>query len=107
MKLRQHALGIGDEVPERRRFTQEFKTEAVALYRSSQRPIREVASELGIAQESLRRWAAQNLIDKGIKPGLSTDEREELGKLRRRVRILEQERDILKKAAAFFANETQ
>lgn len=92
-------------MPTGTRYSKEFKTEAVELYRASGRPMTEVASELGIAPETLRRWNNQELIDQGKKQGLSSDEREELNKLRRRVRMLEQEREILKKAAAFFANE--
>jgi len=83
----------------------EFKKEAVGLYRSSNRSIPKIAEELGIAGESLRRWIRQHEIDEGERKGLTTDEREELSKLRREVRTLKQERDFLKKAAVFFARE--
>src|SRR5438876_11300850 len=82
-----------------------FRREAVALYRRSDRSLREIAGDLGVSSGSLRLWVKQAAIDAGEQPGPTTEEREELRRLRREVRVLREEREILKKAAAFFAKE--
>jgi transposase len=89
------------------RYTEEFKAEAVQLARSSpERSIRQLAYELGIADQTLRNWINQAQIDRGEREeGLSAEEREELRRLRRENKVLREEREILKKAAAFFAKE--
>ena len=84
----------------------EFRAEAVRLVRQPGNTVRGVARDLGVSNETLRGWVRQTRVDAGAAPGLTTDEREELTRLRRRVRTLETEREILKKAAAFFARET-
>lgn len=90
-----------------RRYPPEFKKEAVDLYRRSGKSIETVAAELGIGSETLRKWHKRQLIEDGEEEGLKLSEREELRELRRKVLRLEQERDLLKRAAAFFAKETE
>jgi len=82
------------------RYTPEFKAEAVRLVRSSSDSVAKIARDLGISQQSLRLWvqAAQPATVQ-----LTDDERSELRRLRRENRELRMERDILKKATAFFA----
>jgi transposase len=83
----------------------EFRQRAVELARLRERPIAEVAKNLGISQSCLRNWMRQADVDAGDKPGLTSDERRELAELRRDKRRLEMENEILKRAAAYFARE--
>jgi transposase len=91
----------------RRAFTMEFKAQTVGLVRESGKSVGAGARELDLAETAVRRWVHQAEVDAGRgKPGaLTTEEREELGRLRRENRTLRMERDILKKATAFFAKE--
>ena len=93
---------------QRRTFTREFKADAVKLVRSG-RSITSVVRELDLSENSLRDWLKQAEIDAGLGPpdALTTAEREELSKLRREVKRLQMERDILKAAATFFAKESK
>src|SRR3954452_24004175 len=88
-------------------YPEAFRTDAVALVKRTGKPIAEVAADLGVSGESLRKWVQQAKIDAGEGPpgALTTDEQEELRRLRRQVKTLEMEREILRKAAAFFARE--
>ena len=90
----------------RRSFSAEFKAETVELIRSSGKTIGQVCRDLDLTETAVRRWVQQAEIDAGKRPGLTTAERAELAELRRENRILREEREILKKAAAFFAKET-
>ena len=83
----------------------EFRRRAVELARLRDKPVAQIARDLGISESCLRRWMAQADVDEGHKTGLSTDERAELVRLRREKRVLEMENEILKRAAAFFARE--
>jgi transposase len=87
-------------------YPEQFRREAVGLVKKSGRPISEIARDLGVTEQSLRTWVKQVDVDAGRAHGLSSEEKEELRRLRREVRVLREEREILKKAAAFFASET-
>jgi transposase len=93
----------------RRSFSKEYKAEVVELIRKSGKSIGAVASELDLSETAVRRWVQQVEIDSGGGPAgaLTTVEREELAQLRKRVKTLEMEREILKKATAFFAKESK
>jgi transposase len=85
----------------------EFRRQAVELVGSSGASIPQIADELGVSPQSLRNWVKQGQFDSGERrDGLTSDEREELRRLRRENRRLQQEREILKAAAAFFVRET-
>jgi transposase len=88
-------------------YSKEFKREAVALLRSSDRTVPQLAKELGVSEGSLRSWVSQHDVDEGKTAGLNSDERDELRRLRRENKVLAEEREILKKAAAFFASESK
>jgi transposase len=90
----------------RRYFSPEFKAETIELIRSSGRSIPDVCRELDLTETTVRNWMRQARIDAGEEEGLSTDEREELRRLRSENRTLRMERDLLKKAAAFFAKDS-
>ena len=90
----------------RRQFTDEFKAGAVRLVLEEGKRVAEVARDLGLTPSTLRVWVVQARADRtGGKTGLTTDERAELAALRKEMRVVRMERDILKKAVAFFAKE--
>lgn len=88
------------------RYPEEFKREAVRLYRSGEYGgCEKTAKALGIGHAALSRWAKQYQIDVGEVPGLTSDEKAEFAHLKREIARLQEEREILKKAAAFFVRE--
>ncbi|MBK8274913.1 MAG: transposase [Nitrospira sp.] len=93
----------------RRQYTEEVKTEAVRLVRDSARPVAQVARDLGIADHLLYRWRAeqQQAEERGRTRQDLRAEEAELARLQRENAVLKQERDFLKRAAAFFARESQ
>jgi transposase-like protein len=92
----------------RRVHTREFKAETVELVRGGGRNAGQVARELGLADSLVRSWVKQAEVDAGEGPAgmLTTAEKEELSRLRKEVKVLRMEREILKKAATFFAKES-
>ncbi len=93
----------------RRAFSKEYRAEVVALIRKGGKSIGAVARDLDLSETAVRRWANQAEVDSGGGPegALTTAERVELAQLRKRVKTLEMEREILKKATAFFVKESK
>jgi transposase len=90
----------------RRYFSREFKAETVELIRSSGRSVPDICRDLGLTETTVRNWVRQARVDAGEVEGLTTDERDELRRLRAENRTLRMERDLMKKAAAFFAKDS-
>ena len=90
----------------RRPYTREFRRQMVELVRTGRTP-EELSREFEPSAESIRNWVRHAEIDEGRRDGLTTAEREELRRLRRENRQLREEREILKKAAAWFARESE
>ncbi len=98
---------MGVHVPPRRRrfFPPEYKAEVVQLIRSTGKTVGQVARELDLTQTAVREWVKRADLDAGRRTdGLTSSERDELRRLRRQVGELEEEREILRKAAVFFAS---
>jgi len=83
----------------------EFRQRAVELARLREKPVHEIATDLGISDSCLRNWMNQADIDEGRRDGTSTADRDELVALRRELRVTKMENEILKRAAAYFARE--
>jgi transposase len=91
----------------RRSFTKAFKAEVVELVRQPGNTVSSVARDLDLTETAVRAWVKQADVDDGRRDGLTTAERDELARLRKENRVLREERDILKRATAFFARETR
>jgi transposase len=89
----------------RRSFTPEFKADVVGLCRKGDRSVGQVAKDMDLTETAVRAWVRQADIDDGRRDGLTTAERDEVARLRKEVRVLREERDILKRATIFFAAE--
>ena len=81
----------------------EFRRRAVELARLGEKPISQIAKDLGIAESGLRRWMKQADIEDGRRPGLTDADRAELRELKKRNRLLEQENEVLRRAAAYLS----
>jgi transposase len=90
-----------------RGFPEEFRHEAIDLARTSGKTKTMIALELGISRETLRRWLREDEHESGDHERPTTDERKEIRRLRRELEIANKEKEILKKAAAFFAKESE
>ena len=84
---------------------EEFRRRAVELARLGDKPLAEIAKDLGISESGLRRWMVQSDVDDGTAVGISRDEQAELVRLRRENRVQAMEIEILKRASAYFARE--
>lgn len=91
----------------RRSFTPEFKADIVERCTKGDRSIGQVARDFDLTESSVRRWVEQAEIDAGRREGLTTEEREEMTRLRRENKSLREDVDVLKRAMAFFAKETR
>jgi transposase-like protein len=102
-------MAIVTEEPTRRRrgrYPREFRRDVAALVIDQRRTVADVARELDLVEQTVSNWVRQERIDRGQREGLSSDEREELTRLRRENRQLRIERDLLKKATAFWVKES-
>ena len=91
----------------RRSFTPEFKAEIVERCRAGDRTIGQVARDFDLTETAVRAWVHQAEVDAGERDGLTTEERQELTRLRRENRRLQADVDLLKRATAFFVRETR
>ncbi len=86
-------------------FPLEFRRDVVAVARKHEQPLSQVAKDFGISESCLHRWLQFADIDDGVRPGVSSQESAEMRELKKRNRVLEQENEILRRAAAFFARD--
>jgi len=87
-------------------FPKEFRADVVAVARKGEAPVSQIAKDFGISESCLHRWLQQADVEDGVRPGVTAVESAELREAKKRVRLLEQENEILRRAAAFFARES-
>lgn len=87
-------------------FPAEFRRDVVAVARKGEAPISQIAKDFGISESCLHRWLQLADVEEGVRPGVTASESAELREAKKRVRLLEQENEILRRAAAFFARES-
>lgn len=92
-------------VRRRGRYPKEFRRDAAALVIDQHRTVADVARELGLVEQTLGNWVRQERVDRGIREGTTTEDREEMARLRREVKRLTMERDLLKRSVAFWVKE--
>jgi transposase len=83
----------------------EFRRDVVAVARKGEAPLSQIAKDFGISESCLHRWLSLADIEDGVRPGVTSSESAEVRELRKRNRVLEQENEILRRAAAFFARD--
>ena len=88
-----------------RPFPKEFRRDVVAVARKGESPISQVAKDFGVSESCLHRWMNLADIEDGVRPGVTVAEAAEVRELKKRNRVLEQENEILRRAAAFFARD--
>lgn len=88
-----------------KKYPREFRDDVVRVARQGDASLAQVARDFGVSTTSLQRWVAQADIDDGVRPGMSSLESAELRAVKKRNRLLEQENEILRRAAAFFAKD--
>lgn len=97
---------MGGSKRSRRKFSEEFKRDAVELVRATGRPIAEIAKELGVYDSTLGNWVKQDRIDRGEREGLTSEDKARLRQLEAENARLRMERDLLKRTVAFWVKET-
>jgi transposase-like protein len=87
----------------RRAYPKEFRDDVVAVARKGEAPISQIAKDFGVSEQTLHNWMKKADIEDGVRPGMKQAESDQLREQRRRIRTLEQENEILRRAAAYFA----
>jgi transposase len=84
-------------------FPREFREDVVAIARRREVPFAQIARDFGISETTVQNWVQRAEVDEGVKPGMSSSEQAELREARKRIRLLEQENEVLRRAAAYLS----